>query len=243
MDTKHIAFLSLVFLISIQATTAEETINSGAWQGRFEIGVNTTTGNVETDNANLGLNLNRAGQQWRNRIALQGEMANVADEKVAESYLADVQTDYLLANERYWFGYAGYDVNEFANIDYRLVGIAGYGTPLMSAPKQSLDAEFGLGMRQTAYTEAVSTDDEQEAIAHLGLNYSLQITDNTKLLEDLVIQPGSENTYTLSITTLEIAMNDRVAIQLSHTIENNSKVFDGFEKTDTATNASLVIDF
>jgi putative salt-induced outer membrane protein len=101
--------------------------------------------------------------------------------------------------------------------------------------------EVGLGARQSTFTEDLGK--ENEAIGHLGADYSLQLTDNTKLTENLVIQPGAENTFTMSDTALEVGMSKNTSIKLNYGYTNNTKVFPDTKKTDTTSGVSLVVGF
>ena len=219
----------------------EAQAENSAWIGELSFGINSMSGNVDTKSANMGLQLNRETLPWRYRIAAKADAMDVSDTRISESYLADLQADYVLPNKNYWFGYAGYDSNKFARIDKRFAEIAGYGMNVIDTPKQTLGMELGLGARQSTFTEGFGK--ENEAIGHLGVDYSLQLTDNTKLTENVVIQPGSENTFTLSDTALEVGMSKKTSLKLNYGYTNNSKVFADTKKTDTNTSVNLVIGF
>ncbi len=213
-----------------------------SWKGSLELGLSSMKGNADNTSLTMGLNLNRNSIPWRSRIAAQGNKMENDGVTLAESYMADYQLDYVLPNDHYWFGYAGYDSNKFAAIDQRFVEIVGYGSGLVTDKKKySLDAEMGLGSRQSKFTNGLG--ESNEAIGHLGVIYSLQVTDNTKFSENLVIQPGSDNSYTTSQTALEVAMSKKTALKLSYSLESNTDVFPGFEKTDASTTASIVVGF
>lgn len=219
----------------------EAQAENGGWTGKLSFGVSSTTGNVETQSANAGLKLNRETLPWRYRIEAKANAMDVQDTRISESYLADFQADYVLPNKNYWFGYAGYDSNEFARLDKRFVEIAGYGMKALETPKQTLGLEVGLGARQSTYTGDFGK--ENEAIGHLGAEYSLQLTDNTKLTENLVYQPGAENSFTMSDTALNVAMSKKTSIELTYGYTNNSKVFPNTKKTDTTSGVNWVIGF
>ncbi|SEB14198.1 putative salt-induced outer membrane protein [Thiothrix caldifontis] len=220
---------------------SEKQAESTGWTGEISVGINSMSGNVDTKSANIGLQLNRETLPWRYRIAATADAMDVSDTRISESYLADFQADYVLPNKNYWFGYAGYDSNKFARIDKRFAEIAGYGMNVIDTPKQTLGMELGLGARQSTFTEDFGK--ENEAIGHLSADYSLQLTDNTKLTENVVVQPGSENTFTMSDTALEVGMSKNTSLKLSYGYTNNSKVFADTKKTDTNTSVNLMIGF
>jgi putative salt-induced outer membrane protein len=255
MLPKHSQHFTTLLLVSVlgasPALLAAEAAPTGkapeaqaentGWTGNVSFGINNTTGNVETQSGNVGLQLNRETLPWRYRIAAKANAMDVQDTRISESYLADFQADYVLPNKNYWFGYTGYDSNKFARLDQRFVEIAGYGMKVLETPKQTLGLEAGLGARQSKYTENLGK--ENEGIGHLGADYNLQLTDNTTLTENFVYQPGAENNFIMSDTALKVAMSKKTSIELSYGYTNNSKVFPNTKKTDTTSGVNLVIGF
>lgn len=237
-----VLFLSL-FSVQAQAVDTGESAetNSSDWAGELSLSISSMAGNVETKSASLGLKLDKETLPWRYHVAAQGSASEVADTRIAEQYLADLQADYVLPSKNYWFGYAGYDSNKFASIDKRFAEIVGYGMNVIDSPQQKLGMEVGMGARQSTFTDDLGRDNE--TIGHLGVEYSLQLTDNTQLTENFVVQPGAENTFTLSDTSLEVGMSKKTSIKLTYGYTHNSKVFPDTKKTDTSTNVSFVVGF
>ncbi|MGB3916447.1 DUF481 domain-containing protein [Thiothrix litoralis] len=241
--TTGLLAVTLSVTTSLQAAETDKAIEpaDNGWKGALELGISNTTGNVETKSANVGLQLNRETLPWRYRVAAKASSMDALGTRVSEDYLLDLQADYVLPNKNYWFGYAGYDSNKFASIDSRYVEIFGYGMNVVDTPKQKLDMELGLGGRQSTFTGTLG--DEKGAIGHIGVEYSLQLTDNTKFTENLVVQPGSANTFTMSDTALEVGMSKNTSLKLGYSYTNNSDVFPGIKKTDATTSANIVIGF
>ena len=221
-------------------TTTDESANTG-WQGEISMGINSMNGNVDSKNANLGVKLDKNVLPWRYHVLAKASAADVSDTRISEQYQAAFQTDYVLPNEHYWFGYAGYDSDKFASIDKRFTEAAGYGFNIITTPKQKLDLELGLGARQSTYTGDYGK--EYEAIAHTNTEYSLKLTDNTTFSETLVMQPSNKNTFTHADTSLQVAMSKKTSLKLTYGYNHNSEVFPGTKKTDTTTSANIVIGF
>ncbi|CAA6828368.1 MAG: Unknown protein [uncultured Thiotrichaceae bacterium] len=211
------------------------------WSGQASAGLVTSTGNAENNNITAGINATYMKRRWRHTFAGNVYFAESEGERTAEHYALSHKARYSLSQKSYLFNFISYDADEFADIDFRIADVLGYGHTLIDTDKHYLEAELGLGFRQTQF---ISDDpDSDETVGNLGLHYIGKLTDTTKLTEDLLILGGDENVFTESVTALNVKMTEKLSLSLNYTIRNNSDVPDGIEKTDTITSVNLVADF
>lgn len=211
------------------------------WSGKSSAGLVVSTGNTENNSVNLGLSATYINRPWRHTIAAGTYFAENEGEKAAERYSISHKVNYSMGDRASLFNFLSYDADEFANIDSRIADVVGYGRTLIDTERHSLDAELGVGFRQTQFTNG--DPDSEETVGHLGLNYTGRLTDNTTLTENLLVQGGSDNTFTESVTALNVKMTDKLSLNLNYTVRNNSDVPAGREKTDTVTSINLVSSF
>lgn len=211
------------------------------WSGKGSAGLVVSTGNTENNSVNLGLNVTYINDPWRHTVAATTYFAENNGEKEAERYAISHKANYSMGDRGYVFNFLSYDSDEFANIDSRLADVVGYGRNLIDTEKHNLDVELGVGYRQTRFTN--NDPDSDETVGHAGLNYIGQITPTTTLTENLLIQGGSDNIFTESVTALNVKMTDKLSLSLNYTVRNNSEVAAGREKTDTVTSINLVTGF
>jgi putative salt-induced outer membrane protein YdiY len=93
----------------------------------------------------------------------------------------------------------------------------------------------------TQFTD--DTPDSDEPVARGAFNYSLRLTPNTSFRQDLSVMSGSDNTFTESVTALQVSMTDNLALSLSYTILYNSFTPPGIDSMDTFTSVNLVAGF
>ena len=93
----------------------------------------------------------------------------------------------------------------------------------------------------TQFTD--DTPDSDESVVRGAFNYGLRVTDNTIFRQDLSVMAGSDNTFTESITSLQVSMTDNLALSLSYTVLNSSFTPHGIDSTDTFTSVNLVAGF
>ena len=106
-----------------------------------------------------------------------------------------------------------------------------------------LDVEVGLGARQAELRSGLEQD---ESIGRAALQYAWQISDTSEFSQSLIIESGSSNTSTESVSELRASIFGNVALVLSYRLRNNSDVPAlpaGIQKTDRFTAISLEYGF
>jgi len=212
------------------------------WQGTGELGAVRTTGNTDTTAVNLKLEFTHQSEKWRQRFAGTALVSSKNGTKDNERYSAEAQADRKLDENSYIFGVGRWDSDKFGAYDPQVTVTAGYGRQLMKSDRHALKAEIGAGYRSLKETDTGETS--SEAIGRLLLDDSWQVFDSTKWSNRLLVESGSDNTFTQFNSALAVAMNARLAIKLGFEVRNNSKVPPGVsDKTDTTTTVNLVYNF
>lgn len=219
--------------------TKEVAVKEG-WQGSVSLGYLHTTGNSNTVSLNGKALLGYKNGKWLDTLALTALNASQDNVRTAESYEANGQSDYLLNDNDYLFGLVDYLTDRFSGYDRRATEVAGYGRMLVNTDTQQLGLEFGLGARQTRFTDETS---KRNVIERLGLNYLWKFTDKSNFSENLSVEHGIDNTFTQSVTALTTNLAGQFALSVSYTVRHNTRVLPGFKNTDTITSISLVYSF
>ena len=220
----------------------EEEAPPKIWEGTGEAGYVKTTGNTDTSALNVRLNFVRNGEKWRHRFTGTALTSTKDGEKDNERYTAEVQSDYKI-NEKSWiFGAFRWDADKFGSYDPQYSLTFGYGRQLMKSDNHELIGEAGVGYRYLK--ERIAGESESDFIGRFLLNDTWQIVDSTAWTNRLLVETGSNNTFTQFNTGLVVSMTDRFAIKLGYEWRNNSKLPPGeTEKTDTITSVNLVYNF
>lgn len=211
------------------------------WSGQALAGLVLSTGNTESSSLTAGLTVRHVGEKWRHTGTGNLYFAENAGTRIAERYGLSHKLDYLINPQSYAFNFVSYDKDEFANIKDRVADVVGYGRKLINTDKHTLNVEIGGGARKTTYTS--TAEKSNEAVKHFGLKYAGRLTKNTTLTEDILVQAGNKNTFSESVTALNVAMSQKVMLSVSYTVRNNSKVLGTLKKADTITSVNLVTNF
>ena len=225
-----LAMAALIPAINAQANT---------WKGEAELGFVSTSGNTETTNVNLKAGAVNQRNQWKHSLNIESINSSNDAGTTAERYLLWGKSDYSLSERSYLFGLVKWEKDRFLGYDYQLSEVLGYGRHILQEEPLTLDLEIGTGARQT---ELKTGDSDNELIGWLAGDLHWQISETTKLNEYLTIEIG-DNTITRSVTSLTTKINTALAMKVSLTAKNTSKVPVGKNKTDTETAVTLVYSF
>ena len=219
----------------------EEEIDYG-WNGKGELGYVDTSGNTDSTALNLALEVLKNTEFWRFRAGATALITSKDGDKDNERYSAELQGDRKLSEKSYLFGVYRYDADKFGAYDPQQSITFGYGRELMKSDTHLLKGEVGVGYKKSK--ERVSGESSSEAIARLLLEDNWQIVESTAWNNRLLIEYGSDNTFTLFNTDVVVAMTDRFALKVGWEYRHNSDIPPGtLDKTDTTTSANLVYNF
>lgn len=234
--------VALVSGLAIAPAWAQDADEEYGWKGQGEFGFVKTTGNTETEALNTKLEFVYNQEKWRHRLfaaALSSSKDGVQD---SERYQFEAQTDYKLTDYSYLFGALRWDADKFGDYDPQSSITAGYGREFFKTDTHLLKAEIGAGYRRLE--ERLTGNTSSDAIVRLLLDDSWQITDNTQWLNRLLVESGSDNTFSQFNTALSVAMNAKLAVKLGYEIRNNSETPPGsIDDTDTVATVNLVYNF
>lgn len=226
--------------MNANASTAKTAAAAEGWQGSLAFGTLQTSGNTDTSSSNAKALFGYKSGNWQDSLLFQALRASSAGVLTAESYNANGQTDYNFTDKDYVFGNLDYLRDVFSGYDRRTSEVVGLGRRLLTSDTQQLDAQFGVGTRQTRYTDDTS---KSEAVELLAGTYLWKFAANSGFSENLSVEHGVSNTYSQSVTGLTTNISGSFALAITYTISHNSGVLPGFKNTDRSTAVSLVYSF
>jgi len=243
-DLIKVVLASALFLLATSVFAqddAEEETPLG-WTGVGELGYVKTSGNTDSSALNLKLEFVKTTEHWRYRFAGTALTTSEDGTKDNERYTAEAQADRKLNDKSYVFGVYRYDADKFGAYDPSQSVTAGYGRQLMNSEKHILKGEIGAGYR--SQKETITGEKFDDAIIRILLDDSWQIFETTAWTNRLLIETGSNNTFTQWNTGVAVSMTEKFALKLGFELRNNTTVPPGdSEKTDTVTSANLVYKF
>lgn len=236
---RHFAlFMTCTILLSPGGYAAEE--EGGPWSGKAALGYLATSGNTENTNLNTGFEIGYTAGIWRHVLEAFAIHASEDEVTTAEAYELGWKSERSLSEQNFLFGRINWRKDRFSGYDTQLSQSIGYGRRLIDTGAHTLNAEIGLGARQSELSDG---SDEEEIIARGGLRYEWLLSETAEFNQDLVIESGDKNTYLESVSALKANLIGDLALVASFTVKNNSDVPVGRENTDTYSALSLEYSF
>lgn len=236
-----ITLLGLVLVAGDVFAQDEDVVDYG-WTGKGELGFVDTSGNTDSTALNLGLELLKNTEKWRYRLGATALVTSKNGDKDNERYSAELQGDRKLSEKSYVFAAYRYDADKFGAYDPQQSITVGYGRDLMTSDTHHLKGEIGVGYKNSE--ERITGESSSEVIARILLEDQWQVFDTTAWNNRLLVETGSDNTFTLFNTNVTVSMTERFALKVGWEYRHNSDVPPGtLDKTDTTTSANLVYNF
>ncbi len=236
-----ISFMSMTMVTALMCGWLYCPAEAAEWSGKGELGVVIARGNSETETINLGFEVLRESEIWRNELGLSALRNQDGGELAASRYTMRYKSDYKFDETRYIFGALRYDRDRFSSYRYQGTFSIGYGHQLIDTDTQRLRVEVGPGVRWTEERE--SGRSETDPIGRASVNYRLNVSDNAEFTNRFLVETGTSNTFAENSSALEVAINDQLALKVSLAVRHNTDVDPGRKNTDTLTTANIVYNF
>jgi putative salt-induced outer membrane protein len=221
--------------------------------GGGELGYAAANGNSNTESLNGRLDVTYSDGVWRHS-------ANLFGLRSRSEYMDDedggAQRKTRTTANRYTFGAnSGYKMDERATINTSLrleeddfgtysrqqsLSLS-YGNRVIDSERAQLDLQFGPGYRSAH--DALEDRNEASVIGRglVDLRYSL--TDNTEIVNKLLVESGEYNTFAQNDLGVSVTMNSHLALKAGWQARHNSDVSPDLKKTDTLTTMNVVYKF
>lgn len=240
-NVTKITLLALILLTGNVSAQDEEAVDYG-WNGKGELGYVDTSGNTDSTALNFALEVLKNTKHWRYRFGGTALITSKDGDKDNERYSAELQGDRKLSEKSYILGVYRYDADKFGAYDPQQSFTVGYGRELMKTDTHHLKGEIGAGYKKSE--ERVSGISSSEAIVRLLLEDHWQVFETTAWNNRLLVETGSDNTFTLFNTGVTVSMTERLALKVGWEYRHNSTIPPGTaDKTDMTTSANLVVNF
>lgn len=246
-----VAILAASVPVCVSAADANE---NKPWTVSAELGAISTSGNTQTTSFNGKIEIAHKMERFHNDYVVsalykkdkitQDNGARIS-ETTADKYYLSAKSAYPLENEfskLFVFGSHAHD--EFGAYREYSTFSAGYGMRLLNEDVMQLDVEIGPGyFRGKKVLDDNTTVTESGAMVRAAGVFAWQLTESAEFKQALEVQASSDNTRTISDTSISAKISDRMQMKVGYTFYNDSDVAPGKKGTDTTTYINLVYNF
>jgi putative salt-induced outer membrane protein len=220
------------------------------WTAKAEAGLVASRGNSDSDTSNFKLQVAREFVRWKHSLALSGVYASDDVGATTQRWSAREQTDYAFHNKGFWFGSGRYEEDRFSGFEYQSTLGTGLGWRFFDDPVTKLSVQIGGGYKILRTRDSLSEDGltfipgtrEQQGIAQGSLDFEHQLTETTKVINKLLVEAGSDNTFVQNDASLQVKILGALALAIGYTVRYNTDPPPDFRTTDTLTTLNLVYE-
>lgn len=224
--------------LGMEPPVTEENQSKITGEGGLGLAVN--RGNTENESFNAKLRLAYERARWKHQFVIEARKTTENEVTIGERYLFSEKTDYNFSERSYAFGAFRYDDDRFSGFEYQSSLTAGIGWHLIDSDKTKFDLDIGAGHRESKLNTGIA---DEQTIGRFGEHYETRLTDTTRIIQDLLVESGSNRTTTEFNTALNVAMNSHLALQLSFGVKHSSNPPPGLEDTDSISSINLIYNF
>lgn len=214
------------------------------WDGSIQAGGVFNTGNSQQLNVNGKATVQYRHTHWQGNAELEGELNTSKGDTTAARVAFKGEGRYHFDTKNYTFIHVETVADRFATYDLIFSDAIGYGRIILNDDNNYLSAELGPGSRQSRISGRETY--QVEAILNVDGKYIRRLTDTTQFTQTVNFDIGNENTHTKLVSALKTKMSKNLALELSYTVENDTKIPKGSKntkRTDTITKLAVVYDF
>lgn len=208
--------------------------------GTLALGYTSARGNTQTSSLDTRAAMTYGAGQWYHAFSAEKIRSSEDSKETASTTTADAQSDFLFTPHNYVFAHLGYNRDRFGGITRRTSEAVGYGFRLLGTPTTIWSVQIGVGARQE---NVRGIGKRQSAIAQIASSYSWQMSANSRLSEDVVIERGKNNIRSESATRLTLKIIKNLSLVAAYTIKHNSQVPVNTYNTDAYTSVSVEYAF
>ena len=245
-----VALASAALLTSNPAVAQEKD----GWSGEASFSAGHTTGNTDTTDVGLGIDVAREQGLWTYEFVADGEYGEQDGIESRNRYFLSGDVDRLLNEKLFAFGRTSYEVDQFTGFDSRSFVGGGLGYHIFDGEQIKWTVRGGPGVKIDEVKRTVTTDSlgapliipaETEssfgAVARSAFGY--KFNDNVKLTNETDVLYGQASTQIENMVALTASVSTSISARVSYNVRYDTNPADGFKDTDTALKVALVYGF
>jgi len=254
--SKRIHPLSIIALAStaMLAGNAAVAQENDGWSGEAAFSAGYTTGNTETTDLGLGIDVAREHGVWTYEFVAEGDYGEQDGVESRNRYFLSGDVDRLLGDKLFAFGRTSYEVDQFTGFDSRSFVGGGLGYHIYDGERVKWTVRGGPGVKIDEVKRIVTTDSlgaaliiPAETVSSFGAvarsAFGYKFNDNVKLTNETDLLYGETSTQIENMVALTASVSSAISARVSFNVRHDTNPADGFEDTDTALKVALVYGF
>ncbi|MCR9271313.1 MAG: DUF481 domain-containing protein [Hyphomonadaceae bacterium] len=238
--------------IALPAHAQDETSNG--WSGEGSLSAGVTTGNTETTDLGLGVDVAREMNVWTIGLQATADYGETDGAETKNRIFLGSNLDRQINDRLFGFGQLSYERDEFSGFESRAFIGAGLGYDVIASdatqwtvrggPGLKIDEiEAVLDMTVTPATVLSPATTEESFGATAQSNFAHAFNDNVAFTNDTSVLYADTSTQIGNIAAITATLTDTLSARVSFEVRHDTNPVMGFEDTDTISRVSLVYGF
>lgn len=252
-----IALMATTALMTAAPVSAQSTGVLAGWSGEASLSGSKTTGNTDTTDLGLSLNLQKESDKWRHTFNASADFGEVDDVQNKKRFTLGYQIDRDLTDRLYVYGNADWFSDDFGAFDTGYFIGTGLGYKLFQPAPLGWDVEAGVGYRSQSPRElnvpgeitqvafdardlAGDFDSQNEIAARGASKITYDFNDAVSLYNNSEVIWSKSDTYLWNEIGLTANLAGNLAARASYRVDHHTDVIAPTKKTDTITRFGIV---
>ncbi len=228
-----------------EAKSVETAAESSPWKRFFNFAFSSSSGNTETQEVRLSLDLSRETEEIRTIIDSSYLWGASTGDRTSNKFTAGIRNDWLLPDSRWFFFAQGrYDFDEFQSWESRLSAVVGPGYDLIRTDEMTLSLRGGIGVVREFNSD--NEDTRAEALAAADWSWTISprqsVNASTEFFFDLD-DTGEYRNLSKAGWRYAVSEDGNINLNLGAELEYQSDVAPGIDDTDLRFFGGLSIAF
>lgn len=223
-------------IVSLISTPASAGLIDG-WSGEAALTGARTTGNTQTTDVGLQLNLVKEADVWRHKFRGSADYGRTSGVNTKQRFELGYQIERDITDRLYAYGNADYFNDDFGSFDNGIFLGGGVGYKLIRPEPLQWDIESGVGYRRQEDRLEVTTNE----IAYRGASHiKYQLNENVSVYNDTELLVSSSDTYVWNEAGITAKLFGNLAARASYRVDHHTDVPLGSVRTDTISRVGVV---
>ncbi|MEM7458399.1 MAG: DUF481 domain-containing protein [Pseudomonadota bacterium] len=227
---------------------------ANGWSGEGSLSAGVTTGNTETTDLGLGVDVARTMNVWTVGLQANADYGETDGAETKNRIFLGTNLDRQINDRLFGFGQLSYERDEFSGFESRAFIGGGLGYEVLTGDATTWTVRGGPGLKideieavldttvvpPTVLSEATT---EESFGATAQSNFAHQFNDNVAFTNDSTALYADTSTQLGNIAAITATLTDTLSARVSFEVRHDTDPVDGFEATDTISRVSLVYGF
>ena len=232
---------------------SQDDANNG-WSGEGALSAGVTTGNTETTDIGLGVDVARTFNVWTVGVQATADYGETDGDETKNRIFLGTNLDRQINDRLFGFGQLTYERDEFSGFDSRAFIGGGLGYEVLTGDVTTWTVRGGPGLKIDEIEAVLDTTTvpatilspattEESFGATAQSNFAHQFNDNVAFTNDSTAVYADTSTQLGNIAAITATLTNTLSARVSFEVRHDTDTVDGFEATDTISRVSLVYGF